>query len=276
MTSDIGITSVSSGSNDRVLTSNGGTTATAESNLTFNGSTLSITGALTATGNAKLGDAISDAHTITGSLGISGSLSLTPALPVASGGTGKTSLTNNRVLTGNGTGAIVDEANLTFDGTVLSVGGTFSIDPGSGTGTITLQRSSNDLLISNGDIGTVFQLTDGGNIIIAGTLTQNGSPSDSRFKDNVSTITGSLQKVNDLSGYTFQWNSSSFSPNKSGAGVIAGEVEAVLPEIVYQIRKDGEQYSAVDYNGLVALLIEAVKELSSEVTALKEQINGNP
>jgi hypothetical protein len=244
--------------------------------LTFNGSTLSITGALTATGNAKLGDAISDAHTITGSLGISGSLSLTPALPVASGGTGKTSLTNNRVLTGNGTGAIVDEANLTFDGTVLSVGGTFSIDPGSGTGTITLQRSSNDLLISNGDIGTVFQLTDGGNIIIAGTLTQNGSPSDSRFKDNVSTITGSLQKVNDLSGYTFQWNSSSFSPNKSGAGVIAGEVEAVLPEIVYQIRKDGEQYSAVDYNGLVALLIEAVKELSSEVTALKEQINGNP
>ncbi len=45
---------------------------------------------------------------------------VTGTLPVASGGTGATTFTNNRLLTGNGTSAVVDEANLTFDGTTLS------------------------------------------------------------------------------------------------------------------------------------------------------------
>ena len=74
MLEDIAITSVSSAGNNRVLTSDGGTTATAEPNLTFNGSLLTVTGDLTTTGNAKLGDATSDAHTVTGSFGVSGSL----------------------------------------------------------------------------------------------------------------------------------------------------------------------------------------------------------
>lgn len=53
---------------------------------------------------------------------------VTGTLPVANGGTGATTFTNNRLLTGNGTSAIVDEANLTFDGSTLSVtgAGTFS------------------------------------------------------------------------------------------------------------------------------------------------------
>jgi len=50
--------------------------------------------------------------------------------------------------------------------------------------------------------------------------------------------------------------------------VIAQEVEQVLPELV-----NGEELKAVNYNGLIGVLIEAVKELSAEVKKLKDQLN---
>jgi hypothetical protein len=67
---------MSNGADNRVVTATGADAMNAEANLTFNGSTLIVTGALTTTGNAKLGDATSDAHTVTGSLGISGSFNV--------------------------------------------------------------------------------------------------------------------------------------------------------------------------------------------------------
>ncbi|HEC66346.1 MAG TPA: hypothetical protein ENI23_13745, partial [bacterium] len=61
--------------------------------------------------------------TVDSTLTITGSLTLDTALTVANGGTGASTFTNNRLLTGNGTSAIVDEANLTFDGSTLTVTG---------------------------------------------------------------------------------------------------------------------------------------------------------
>ena len=87
------------------------------------------------------------------------------------------------------------------------------------------------------------------------------SLSDSRFKENVETIENAVGKVNQLRGVEYDWS------NGSGAsvGVIAQEVQEVYPQLI----QDGGDRLTVNYNGLVGLLLQAVKELSAEVEALK-------
>ena len=94
--------------------------------------------------------------------------------------------------------------------------------------------------------------------------------SDKRLKNNISPIKQALDKVKSISGNTFDWNELS-SKNGSEVGVIAQEIEALgLPGIT-SVREDGTL--AVRYEKLVPILIEAVKELSSKVTALENKIN---
>lgn len=95
--------------------------------------------------------------------------------------------------------------------------------------------------------------------------------SDQRLKDNVETIDKALDKVTSLRGVTYTWNTGS-REGKSDLGVIAQEVEAIIPEIVHDKEMalvDGETYKTVDYEKLTALLIEAIKELKAEVDELK-------
>ena len=82
---------------------------------------------------------------------------------------------------------------------------------------------------------------------------------------NVVGISSGLAKVEALRGVTFDWKDS----EGSSAGVIAQEVEAVLPEVVSE-REDGTK--TVNYNGLVGTLIEAVKELSARVEELEAKL----
>ena len=94
--------------------------------------------------------------------------------------------------------------------------------------------------------------------------------SDIRYKENVKPIEKALDKVNKLRGVTFEWNEESHKPTgKKDIGVIAQEVEEVLPEIV-QTRDNG--YKAVDYQKLTALLIEAVKDQQKQINELKKLI----
>lgn len=95
-----------------------------------------------------------------------------------------------------------------------------------------------------------------------GTLTTNTS--DARLKTNVQTLTGALAKVNGLRGVTYNW-----SENPTGdtrIGFIAQEVNAVVPELSFVNPNSPEQYMGVHYDNVTALLVEAVKELSSGVT----------
>ena len=57
--------------------------------------------------------------------------------------------------------------------------------------------------------------------------------------------------------------------NKPSIGVIAQEVEEVIPEVVHTNQLDGEDVKSVDYGKLVGVLIEAIKELKAEVDELK-------
>ena len=95
------------------------------------------------------------------------------------------------------------------------------------------------------------------------------SSSDKRLKDNIKPIEKPLSKLLGLSGNTFEWNDK--SPYEgTDVGVIAQEVEKVLPEVV-TTRDNG--YKAVKYDKLTALLIEAVKELSAKVDNLEQQLS---
>ena len=92
--------------------------------------------------------------------------------------------------------------------------------------------------------------------------------SDRRYKDNLQAITNPIDKVKSLTGYTFTWNDKheQFNGNND-IGVVAQEVEKVLPEIV-DTRDNG--YKAVKYEKMVALLIEAVKDQQKQIDELKE------
>ena len=102
--------------------------------------------------------------------------------------------------------------------------------------------------------------------------------SDDRLKTNKVGISNALDKVNSLSGFTFNWNEfaseqgNQFNPTKRFVGVSAQEVEAVLPEAVTPAPFDNE-YLTVRYEKLVPLLIEAIKELSDKVSSLEDKLN---
>jgi hypothetical protein len=98
--------------------------------------------------------------------------------------------------------------------------------------------------------------------------------SDARVKTNVTKIDSALDKVSQINGYTF--NRVDSTEQKRSAGVIAQEVQKVLPEVVHE-DKDG--YLSVAYGNLTALLIEALKEeraareaLTRIICSLEERI----
>ena len=84
--------------------------------------------------------------------------------------------------------------------------------------------------------------------------------SDINFKENVTTVNNALLKVEQLRGVKFDWKES----GTPSYGVIAQELEQVLPELVH-----GNDPKTVNYNGIIGVLIEAIKELKSEIEELK-------
>ncbi len=95
--------------------------------------------------------------------------------------------------------------------------------------------------------------------------------SDERLKENIQPIEDALSKVELISGNTYDWKEGfdNIHPHKGNdVGVIAQEVEKVLPQVVIN-RENG--YKAVDYEKIVPLLIEAIKELSAKVKELEKK-----
>ena len=97
--------------------------------------------------------------------------------------------------------------------------------------------------------------------------------SDVRLKTNIAPVANALEKVEALNGVTFDPNETALALGVTAGkqiGVIAQEVEAVVPELVTASAFDG--YKTVKYDKLTALLIEAVKELSAKVKTLEAQL----
>ena len=110
--------------------------------------------------------------------------------------------------------------------------------------------------------------------------------SDGRLKDIEGTISNPIEKIKQISGVYYRSNeiaaSYGYTDTKTQVGVIAQEIENILPEIVVpapfdiavdkdgnEYSKSGENYKTVHYEKIIPLLIEAIKELSKEVDMLK-------
>jgi hypothetical protein len=95
--------------------------------------------------------------------------------------------------------------------------------------------------------------------------------SDKRLKDNIKTISNPISKILQISGYTFNWNEKQDTYKGQDVGVVAQEIEKVLPEIVEE-RENG--YKAVKYEKIVPLLIEAIKDQQKQIDELKNKLDG--
>ena len=138
-----------------------------------------------------------------------------------------------------------------------------------GTASQTLQVTGGAYVSGSIGIGTTnptSTLTVQGNAYITGvtTSTDFDSLSDINLKTNISQIADPLEKVMQIRGVTFNWKEG----NRNSAGVIAQEIEKVLPELVH-----GEETKTVNYNGLIGLLIECVKKQQEEIEELKKKVN---
>lgn len=96
--------------------------------------------------------------------------------------------------------------------------------------------------------------------------------SDSSLKENVNTISNALNKVLKLRGVTFTYKSSDSaqSPSQTHMGLIAQEVEQVVPEVVHTGKNE---LKGVQYQNLVGLLIEAIKQEDAKVTELQNRLD---
>jgi hypothetical protein len=103
---------------------------------------------------------------------------------------------------------------------------------------------------------------------VTGTIRATGNViafSDARAKENIKTIDSALEKVNKLRGVEFN----KIGEEKTCIGVIAQEVEEVLPEVV---ETDDNGMKAVAYGNMVGLLIEAMKEQQKQIDELKAKL----
>ena len=111
-----------------------------------------------------------------------------------------------------------------------------------------------------------------GDLLCEGDVIANSSTaiSDRKLKENIKPITNAVEKVMTLGGVTYNWK----KDGGISAGVIAQDVEEVLPEVVKEkVGKDGEEFKTVNYDGLVGLLIEGMKEQQTIINRLEERIN---
>lgn len=112
-----------------------------------------------------------------------------------------------------------------------------------------------------------------GNMVAAGNVT---AYSDPRLKENFKRVENPLELLSKLDGGTFNWKHGfphvACKAGNLDYGILADQVEAVMPEIVTEsIEIEGERYKTVAYEKLVPVLIEAIKELSSQIAALGDK-----
>ena len=124
-----------------------------------------------------------------------------------------------------------------------------------------------------------MRLYDNGTLHVDGDIIAYSTTiSDARLKDDVVTITNAVDKIKALRGVEYTWNAGT-RKDKRDLGLIAQEVEEVLPEIVHEHdmplmegAEENETYKTVDYEKIVGVLIEGMKEQQAEIDLLKAEV----
>ena len=155
--------------------------------------------------------------------------------------------------------------------------GTYSISVTGSAGTALALVAGNYYQVAGIGVGTPAA-GSAGDVRATGNITAFYS-SDARLKENVVTIPSALSIVNQLRGVRFDWTAEYIEKNggedgyfirKNDIGVIADELEVVLPELV-ATKQDG--YKGVKYDRICAVLIEAIKELDKKVSDMQKKID---
>ncbi len=203
------------------------------------------------------------------------------------GATNANYITNNNQLT-NGAGYITSYTNTTYTadgdyGMTLS-GTTFRLEDDrrrNSTTTDIYSGNTHDYTWYDADVGIRWhtagaedmRLTDAGDLHVDGNVTAYSTTiSDKNLKTDIKNIDNALDKVNKLNGCTFTYT----SDGKKSAGLIAQEVEEVLPSAVTTSQlvfhgEEGKEYKVLQYDQTIGLLVEAIKELSVKVEELENK-----
>ena len=182
-----------------------------------------------------------------------------------------------------------DNVNIT-GGSITGITDLAVADGGTGRSSLT----SNKVLTGNGTSGIVAESNldfTGSTLAVTGAITSSGDitaySSDKRLKENIEVIESPLEKLNQLSGFTYDWDKEScekagFKPNdEKQIGVFAQDVQKVIPEAVKLApfdrdetgeSKSGDNYLTVQYEKIVPLLIESNKALLKRVEELEELV----
>ena len=207
-----------------------------------------------------------DDTTLTASTLGSANLTITNATKLTGAATAGTG--NNVLQIGNGANTVtIDFANAAANGHLLAKT-TNSYDIGSAAKSFRSGYFDTSVVVGDTVANTTAVVSDF--IYAKQDLVANYS-SDQQLKDNVLKIDTALDKVNSLGGYSFTWNNN-IGDMRAGTpdyGVIAQEIENVLPHAV-DINSRG--HKTVNYNSLIPLLIEAVKELTERVKELEPDV----
>ena len=107
-----------------------------------------------------------------------------------------------------------------------------------------------------------LNIGDSTNFVATVTAQDFNSVSDLNLKTNIESIENALDTINKMDGYTFNWK----SDGEMGIGVIAQEVEEILPDIV---KTNEDSVKSVSYVSIIPVLIEAIKELSNKIDDLQ-------
>ena len=140
------------------------------------------------------------------------------------------------------------------------------------TGISTFSDTTDSSSTTTGSLQTRGGLAVAKNIIVgvgisaAGIITCSdlNSTSDINLKTNIKPIQNPIEKILKIEGVNFDWK----QDNRKSMGVVAQNIEEVLPELV-----SGGDTKTVNYNGLIGLLIEAIKDQQKQIDELKDQIN---
>lgn len=149
-----------------------------------------------------------------------------------------------------------------------SSSGIFGLD----ANTISVNTNSSERLrisstgnIGIGTINPTSKLHVTGDVLVSGVVTSTdyNSTSDINLKENIKIIESPIEKILKIDGVSFNWKSN----GNPSMGVIAQNVEEVFPELV-----NGNDPKTVNYNGLVGVLIEALKDQQKQINELKVEI----
>ena len=222
-------------------------------NVHLNGNT-NLTNAVSISGNVTFSNAVNVSGNVTFSNAVSssGNVTFSNAVSVSGNVTFSNTITANgsvgtsgQVLTTNGTGVYWANAS---GGTSIALNAN-----NTDTSTYYLPMSNTDTgTWANGVVSnTIYYIPSTGTL----SATVFNSLSDKEKKENIKTITDAIEIISQINGVRFDWKKN----HQPSAGLIAQDVEKVMPELVYTDPATGDK--SLNYSGVIAVLVEAVKYL---------------